>query len=61
MIGMYIMLGWGLFQIYVLGTPLRAESAGFEMHSEHGDILGFAHGVPRCPCVLVRVCGADRR
>jgi hypothetical protein len=26
----------------VLGTPLRAESAGFELHSEHGDILGFA-------------------
>jgi len=42
MIGMYIMLGWGFFQIFVLGTPLRAESAGFEMHSEHGDILGFA-------------------
>jgi amino acid transporter len=42
MIGMYIMLGWGLFQIYVLGHPLRAESAGFEMHSEHGDVLGFA-------------------
>jgi amino acid transporter len=42
MIGIYIMLGWGLFQIYVLGTPLRAESAGFEMHSEHGDVLGFA-------------------
>ncbi|MGY4651899.1 amino acid transporter [Mycobacterium sp. URHB0021] len=42
MIGMYLMLGWGFFQIFVLGTPLRAESAGFEMHSEHGDILGFA-------------------
>ena len=42
MIGMYIMLAWGFFQIYVLGTPLRAESAGFEMHSEHGEILGFA-------------------
>ena len=42
MIGMYIMLGWGLFQINVLGTPLRAESAGFELHAEHGDILGFA-------------------
>jgi amino acid transporter len=41
MIGMYIMLGWGLFQIYVLGTPLRAESASFEMHGEH-DVLGFA-------------------
>jgi amino acid transporter len=42
MVGMYIMLGWGLFQIYVLGTPLHAESAAFEMHSEHGDVLGFA-------------------
>ncbi|MBX7453352.1 APC family permease [Mycolicibacterium sp. 3033] len=42
MIGMYAMLGWGFFQIYVLGHELRAESAGFEMHSEHGDVLGFA-------------------
>jgi len=42
MIGMYIMLAWGLFQIYVLDTPLRAESAGFQMHSEHGDVVGFA-------------------
>jgi amino acid transporter len=42
MIGIFIMLVWGLFQINVLGTPLRAESAGFELHSEHGDILGFA-------------------
>ena len=42
MIGMYLMLAWGFFQIYVLGEPLRAESAGFEMHSEHGDVLGFA-------------------
>jgi amino acid transporter len=42
MIGIFIMLAWGLFQINVLGTPLRAESAGFELHSEHGDVLGFA-------------------
>jgi amino acid transporter len=42
MIGMYIMLLWGLFQIYVLGTPLRAESASFSVHSEHGEVLGFA-------------------
>ncbi len=42
MIGMLIMLGWGLFQIFVLGNPLRAESAGFELHSEHGDVLGLA-------------------
>ncbi|HET6732120.1 APC family permease [Mycobacterium sp.] len=42
MIGMYLMLVWGLIQIYLLGEPLRAESAAFEMHSEHGDVLGFA-------------------
>ena len=43
MIGMYIMLGWGFVpDLSCLATPLRAESAGFEMHSEHGDVLGFA-------------------
>ncbi|WP_163917966.1 APC family permease [Mycolicibacterium arabiense] len=42
MIGMFVMLGWGFFQIEILGVPLQAESAGFEMHSEHGDIVGFA-------------------
>ncbi|MGE2690027.1 APC family permease [Mycolicibacterium pulveris] len=41
-IGMFAMLGWGFIQIYVLGQPLQAESAGFEMQSEHGDIVGFA-------------------
>ncbi|MEE9242936.1 MAG: APC family permease, partial [Mycobacterium sp.] len=42
MIGMYLMLAWGFFQIFVLGEPLRAESADFEMHAEQGDIVGFA-------------------
>ncbi|WP_197381142.1 APC family permease [Mycolicibacterium mengxianglii] len=41
-LGMFLMLGYGLFRIYVLGDPLQAESAGFEMHAEHGDVLGFA-------------------
>ena len=41
-LGMFIMLGWGLFRIYVLGDPIRAESAGFTMHAEHGEVLGFA-------------------
>ncbi len=41
-VGMFIMLLWGLFQIYVLGNNLRAESADFQMHSEHGDVMGFA-------------------
>jgi amino acid transporter len=42
MIGIYVMLAWGFFQLYVLQTPLRAESAGFQLHSEHGDIMGLA-------------------
>ncbi|RWA23166.1 DNA-binding protein [Mycolicibacterium elephantis DSM 44368] len=41
-IGMFIMLGWGFIQIYLLGEPLQAESAAFEMKPEHGDVLGFA-------------------
>jgi amino acid transporter len=42
MIGMYIMIGWGLFQIFVLGDHLQAETAQFTVKSEHGDVLGFA-------------------
>ncbi len=42
MIGMYLMLAWGFFQIFVLGHQLRAESADFTVQSEHGDVLGFA-------------------
>ena len=42
MIGMFLMLAWGFIQIFVLGHHLQAESAGFELHSEHGDVMGFA-------------------
>jgi amino acid transporter len=41
-VGVAIMLGWGLFRIYVLGEPLRAESAGFVMHAERSEIAGIA-------------------
>src|SRR3954470_17548455 len=41
MIGMYVMVGWGLFQIFVLNDNLQAETAGFTVKSEHGDVLGF--------------------
>ncbi|MBO0881823.1 MAG: APC family permease, partial [Mycobacterium sp.] len=41
-VGVAVMLCWGLFRIYVLGDPLRAESAGFQMHAEGGQIVGFA-------------------
>lgn len=42
MVGMFVMLGWGFFQLFALDEPLQAESAAFEMHAEHGEILGFA-------------------
>ena len=41
MFGMFAMLIWGFFQIYVLGHPLKAESASFSVRSEHGDVLGW--------------------
>jgi amino acid transporter len=41
-VGVGLMLAWGLFRIYVLGEPLRAESAGFVMHAERSHIAGFA-------------------
>ena len=40
--GMFVMLGYGVFRIYVLGDPLQAESASFEMHAEQSDVLGLA-------------------
>ncbi len=41
-VGVGIMLAWGLFRIYALGEPIRAESAGFVMHAERSSIAGFA-------------------
>ena len=41
-IGIIGMIGWGLFRIFALGNPLRAESAGFQMHAAHGQVVGFA-------------------
>ncbi|MEO3757545.1 APC family permease [Mycobacterium sp. B14F4] len=40
--GMYVMIAWGVIQIYFLGEPLQAESASFELAAEHEDLFGFA-------------------
>jgi amino acid transporter len=40
--GVGMMLAWGLFRIYVLNEPIRAESASFVMHAERNSIAGFA-------------------
>ena len=42
MIGVFAMLGWGLFQIFVLGNPLQADSAEFKIHSTQGEMVGVA-------------------
>ncbi len=42
MFGMFLMLGWGLIQTYVLGEPLRAESAGFGLDAEEEHLYGMA-------------------
>jgi amino acid transporter len=42
MIGMYLMLAWGFFQIFVLDHQLKAESADFVVRPEPGDWMGFA-------------------
>jgi amino acid transporter len=41
-VGLAGMLVWGLFRIFVWDEPLRAESAGFQMHSVNGPVLGVA-------------------
>ncbi|MBF6354509.1 APC family permease [Nocardia higoensis] len=42
MFGMFLMLGWGLIQTYMLGEPLRAESAGFGLEAEEEHLYGLA-------------------
>lgn len=42
MAGMFAMLAWGFIQIFGMDRNLQAESAGFELRSEHGDVMGFA-------------------
>lgn len=42
MIGVFAMLGWGLFQIFVLGHQLQADSASFKIHSTQGEMVGLA-------------------
>ena len=40
-VGIFVMLAWGLFRIYVLGDPIQAESAPYTLHAEH-DFVGLA-------------------
>jgi len=42
MIGVFGMLGWGLLQTFVLGEPLRAESAAFQLVAEEEQLYGLA-------------------
>ncbi len=42
MFGMFLMLGWGLIEVYVFGEDLRAESAGFGLTAEEEHLYGLA-------------------
>ncbi|TQF66296.1 APC family permease [Rhodococcus spelaei] len=41
-VGMFLMLAWGLFRIYVLGDNVQAESAGFVLKAEDQHLYGIA-------------------
>ncbi|MGZ4560899.1 MAG: APC family permease [Mycobacteriaceae bacterium] len=42
MLGIIVMIIWGLTRIVLFGQSLRAESAGFELVPEHGELTGLA-------------------
>ncbi|MBC7303404.1 MAG: APC family permease [Nocardia sp.] len=41
-VGMAVMLGWGLFRTYALGEDITAESAGFGLNAEDEHLYGLA-------------------
>ncbi|MFF0487957.1 APC family permease [Nocardia sp. NPDC004068] len=42
MIGVIVMLGWGLFRVEVLGDAVHAESYGLQLHGEESHLYGMA-------------------
>ena len=60
MIGMFIMLGWGLFQIYVLGDPLQRRVRRLRHARRARRRPRFRAGLPGRPGVLLGLRGADR-
>ncbi len=60
MIGMYIMLGWGLFQIYVLGDAAARRVGRLRDALRARRHPRVRAGVPGRPGVLVGLRGADR-
>lgn len=41
-VGMFVMLGWGFFRIYVLGEDVQAESSSFTLNAEDSHLYGVA-------------------
>jgi amino acid transporter len=41
-VGMFLMLGWGFFRIYVLGEDVHAESSSFTLNAEDSHLYGIA-------------------
>jgi amino acid transporter len=41
MIGIFVMIGWGLFRSLILDEDVRAASAGLELHAENDHLVGL--------------------
>jgi amino acid transporter len=41
-VGIFGLVVYGLFRIYVLGDPIKAESAHFQLHPAEGNLVGLA-------------------
>lgn len=41
-VGMFLMLGWGFFRVYVLGEDVHAESSSFTLNAEDSHLYGIA-------------------
>ena len=41
-VGMFLMLGWGFFRIFVLGDDVKAESSSFTLDAEDTHLYGLA-------------------
>ncbi|MBY6366322.1 APC family permease [Rhodococcoides corynebacterioides] len=42
MVGMFVMLAWGLIQVFVLGEDVAAESSAFDLQAEDSHLYGIA-------------------
>ena len=60
-VGMFLMLGWGFFRIYVLGDDVHAESSSFDTQRRGLASVRNCLRVPDRAGLLLGLCCIDRR